>query len=80
MLLQNDVKGWVLVESPICITEPVFHCYCRDIMLRIAAEAKRACNALLWLFGEADAAVQLLRSWEIEAEVAEGLDSSRLKV
>ena len=35
-------------------------------------EAKRACNALLWLFGEADAAVQLLRSWEIEAEVAEG--------
>lgn len=63
-------------------------------MLRSAAlEAKRACNALLWLFGEvsshhcvnsfpldqylasvqADAAVQLLRSWEIEAEVAEGL-------
>lgn len=35
-------------------------------------EARRACKALQWLFNEAEASVQFLRSLEIEADIVEG--------
>ncbi|CAK8988468.1 unnamed protein product [Durusdinium trenchii] len=64
--------SWFGTSAAVCL---VASC-CQSVFLFTRAslwwEARATCKALLWLFEEADAAVQLLRSLELEAEETEG--------
>lgn len=65
-------RGLWATSGAVCFAASCWQSFKLFAQALLMWEARRTCRALQWLFDEAEASVQFLRSLEIEADIVEG--------